>query len=165
VGETDVQAVLQWLIGEQVNLSALKRLQIIQKIGRHNARLLIRSLSIWIHYIGYEGTMFILDLSAILAERGTTDSQVRYTRSAVLDTYDLLRTFIDDTDELSHLLLIVLIGPGFEDHPKLGLNNYTALKMRLVNDVRDRDRDNPLNAMVSLKLSEGEGDTDADSNR
>jgi hypothetical protein len=143
----------------------LKRLQIFQKVGRQNARLMIRSLSAWLHTVGHEGTMLVLDLNAILAERSTTDVQIRYTRSAVLDAYDLLRTFIDDTDELSYLLLVVLIGPGFESNSKLGLDNYTALKMRLVNDVRGRECDNPLNAMVTLKLCDGEGDADADTDR
>lgn len=163
VALTDAEIVMQWLRGEQVNLGDLKRLQIYQRINRHNARLLIRSLSAWQHYVGYNGTALILDLHAILAERNDTETELHYTRGSVLDTYEMLRTFIDDTDELSYLLLVAVIGYGFIDHPRLGQDIYSALKMRLVNEVRDRSRDNPLNAMVSLVLCDGEGDADADS--
>ncbi|MHB1456188.1 MAG: hypothetical protein ACYC0V_04645 [Armatimonadota bacterium] len=163
VAASDAEVIMQWLQGEKVSLSELKRLHIFSKIGRHNARLMIRSLSIWQHYMGYEATVLILDLHAILAERCPCDHEPRYTRNSVLDTYEMLRTYIDDTDELSYLLLIAVIGYSFIDHPKLGQDIYTALKARLVNEVHDRTRDNPLNAMVSLSLCGEAGDYNANS--
>ena len=75
---------------------------------------------------------------------------VRYTRSTVLDTYEVLRQFIDDTDEMSHLIVMAVAGPGLLDDPKRSVDNYTALKLRIVDEVRDRNRANPLNAMVRI---------------
>ncbi|MHB1463421.1 MAG: BREX system ATP-binding domain-containing protein [Armatimonadota bacterium] len=144
------QVVLQWLRGEPVNLTVLKRYNISRRIGRHNARLLIRSLAVWQHMMGYPGTTLLLDIHAILGERVISDGGLSYTRNSILDTYEILRSFIDDTDELSHFLLVAMVGPRFIEQSKLSMENYTALKTRLVNEVRDLSHDNPLNAMVSL---------------
>lgn len=163
IAASDAEVIMQWLQGGSASLTELKRLHIFSKIGRHNARLMMRSLSVWQHEMGYGGTVLILDLHAILAERCPSDNEPRYTRNSVLDTYEMLRTYIDDTDELSYLILIAVIGYGFIDHPKLGQDIYTALKARLVNEVHDRTRDNPLNAMVSLALCDDPGDDNANS--
>ena len=68
VGSDDAQVIKQWLHGEKCNLTALKRLQIYQKIGRHNARLLLSSLAIWVHKAGYSGLVLLLDINAVVTE-------------------------------------------------------------------------------------------------
>ncbi len=155
VAAAESELIIQWLQGEPVSLTELKRLQIFQRIGRHNARLLLRSLSAWQFFMGYKGTVLILDMQAILTDHSQFGSGLRYTRNSVLDSYEMLRAFIDDTDELSHMLLVAVVGPEFISHPKLSMDIYAALKMRLVNEVHDLSRDNPLNAMVSLVQSAG----------
>jgi hypothetical protein len=83
---------------------------------------------------------------------------MHYTRRGALDTYELLRQFIDDTDEVEHMLVVVITGPGLLDEPKRSIDEYLALKLRIENEVRDRERANPLNAMVRLDAVAQEGE-------
>src|SRR5437879_7249319 len=99
VSPTDAEIIKQWLLGEKCSLAALKRMQIYQRIGRHNARLLFSSLALWLHEVGYSGLLLLLDLNAVVTERPPGDTSVRYTRNAVLDTYAVLRQFIEETEE------------------------------------------------------------------
>jgi hypothetical protein len=142
-------SVAEWLQGRKCSLSVLKKLQIFQRIGRHNARLLVHSLARWLHKAGYTGVCLVIDWSALeVHERG--NGAISYSRAAVLDAYEVLRVFIDETDEAAHLLVLAFTGPGFTEDPRRGLDAYDALKLRLVNDVRGVKRDNPLNAMVRV---------------
>ena len=150
VSPTDAEIVKQWLLGEKCSLSALKRMQIYQRVARHNARLLLGSLALWLSEVGYAGLALLMDLNAVVADVAPGVNLVRYTRSTVLDTYEVLRQFIDDTDEMSHIIVVAVAGPGLLDDPKRSVDNYTALKLRIVDEVRDRNRANPLNAMVRL---------------
>jgi hypothetical protein len=161
VSPTDADVVKQWLRGERSNLSALKRMQIYQRIGRHNARLLLGSLAVWLREVGYAGLVLLLDLNAVVLDNAPLENPVRYTRNTVLDTYEALRQFIDDTDEMEYLLLVAVAGPGLLDNPKRSLDNYTALKLRTSDEVRDRSRANPLNALVRLDTVEAGGDAGA----
>jgi hypothetical protein len=156
VAADDGAVIKQWLHGEKCNLTALKRLQIYQKIGRHNARLLLSSLAAWVHKAGHSGLVLLADLNAVVTELPPGLNPVRYTRSSLLDTYELLREFIDDTDETSHLLLVVIAGRGLLDDPKRSVDHYQALKLRISNDVHDRERANPLNIMVRFDLAGAE---------
>ena len=157
VSPTDADMVRQWLRGERTNLTALKRLQIYQRIGRHNARWLLQSLAAWLREVGYAGLALVLDLNAVVADDAPLDNPVRYTRNSVLDTYEVLRQFIDDTDEMVHTLVVAVAGPGLLDNPRRSLDNYTALKLRTSDEVRDRNRANPLNVLVRLDMAGGEG--------
>jgi hypothetical protein len=63
----------------------------------------------------------------------------------------MLRQFIDGTDETKHLLLVAAAGPGLVFNDKRGIDCYTALKLRTSDEVRDRNRANPLGALVRLE--------------
>lgn len=152
VSPADADVVHQWLRGEKCSLTALKRMQIFQRIGRHNARLMLASLSAWLPRVGYNGLVLLLDISAVVSDPVPGESRVRYTRNAVLDCYEVLREFIDGTDTLSHLLLVAAAGPGLTDHPRRSLDNYDALKLRTSDEIRDRSRANPLGARVRLDI-------------
>jgi hypothetical protein len=154
VAPTDADVITLWLRGEPTNLTALKRLEINQKIGRHNARLLLNSLAVWLHKTGVPGMVLALDIHAVVAP-APPDAIVRYTRPSLLDTFEVLRQCIDETDETRYLLTVALAGPGLIDDPKRNLDNYDALKMRVWDEVRDRDRANPLSAMVRLEAAGG----------
>lgn len=159
VSPNDADVITQWLVGDKCNLGALKRMQIYQKVGRHNARLLLSSLALWLHKVGYAGLVLLADISAVVTEHAPFDNPVRYTRNSVLDTFEVLRQFIDDTDEMAYLLCVAVSGPGLvdEQNVKRNVDNYTALKLRIIDDVRDRHRANPLNAMVRLEAAAREG--------
>lgn len=150
VAPTDAEVIVRWLRGEKTALSGLKKVQIYGRVGRHNARLMLASLALWARQSGHSGLVLMLDVQAVVRERTLDDTTLRYTRATLLDAYEVLRGFIDDTDETAHLLVVVLAGPGLLDDAKRSVDNYTALKMRIVDEVHDRTRDNPLNAMVRL---------------
>ena len=153
---TDAEVVKQWLLGERCNLTTLKRLGIYQKVGRHNARFLLASLSAWLPGVGIPGLVLLLDISPVVAQLPSQSNIIRYTRPGVLDTFEVLRQFIDDTDETTHFLLVVTAGPDLADvhNPRRNIDNYTALRMRVVDDVHDRSRANPLNILVHLDTAE-----------
>lgn len=153
VSPSDADVIKAWLCGERVNLTALKRVQIFGRIGRHNARLLLASLARWLSRAGYPGLVLLIDLQPVVADPQPDPEagRVRYSRNAVLDTYEVLRQCIDETDETSHLLLVAVAGPNLVSHPRRGLDNYTALKLRTSDEVRDRERSNPLSALVRLE--------------
>jgi hypothetical protein len=109
---------------------------------------------VWLHEVGYAGLLLLLDLNAVVTDRPPGDGSVRYTRNAVLDTYEVLRQFIDETDEMAHMLVVGVAGPALLDDPRRSVDNYTALKLRTADEVRDRSRSNPLNVMVRLEIAQ-----------
>lgn len=150
VSPSDAEIVKQWLLGEKCSLTALKRMQIYQRVARHNARWMLASLARWLHDAGHPALLLLIDLNAVVTDLPLVEGGFRYTRNAVLDTYEVLRQFIDETDEMAHLMIVAVAGPGLVDDPKRSVDNYTALKMRTADEVRDRSRANPLSTMVRL---------------
>ena len=177
VSPTDADLIQKWLHGHKCSLTSLRRVQIHQRIGRHNARWLLNSLTLWLRQTGAAGLVLLLDLNAVVRDKSAEPAlaangapagemrdnalpvnalpvnPVRYTRGALLDTYEVLRQFIDETDEMAHVLLVAVAGPGLLDDPKRNVDNYTALKLRIVDEVHDHSRSNPLNAMVRLSAT------------
>lgn len=158
VSPTDADLIKQWLRGEKCSLAGLKHVQIYQRVGRHNARPLLASLARWLRRVGYDGLALVIDMTAVVTEFRPGENPVRYTRRTLLDAFEVLRQFIDDVDQVEYLFVGVVAGPGLLDDPRRNLDNYTALKMRVVDEVRDRDRPNPLNAMVRLDPPAREGE-------
>jgi len=152
VSDNDTEAVKQWLFGERCNLTVLKRMQIYQRIGRQNARMLLASLAAWAQMVGYRGFVLTLDLTAAIDNEVSALAPVRYSRAAMLDTYEVLRQCIDEIDEMRYFLLVAITGAGLLDpaNPRRNVDNYTALKLRIIDEVRDKHRENPLNVMVRL---------------
>ncbi len=60
------EAVREWLRGDLRLISGLKSASIFQKIGRHNARDLLSSLSHWLHLTGQSGLVLAIDISRFL---------------------------------------------------------------------------------------------------
>ncbi|RMH09136.1 MAG: hypothetical protein D6704_01765 [Nitrospirae bacterium] len=149
------QAVKDWLRGELRWISPLKATLIFQKIVRHNARHMFASLAHWIRLVGKSGWVVALDLSQYLAGKrlSPSDRSLYYSAAATLDVYELLRQFIDSTDELEGCLLVVLAPPVWLTDTRRGLPRYEALKLRIWDDVRDRHRQNPLAPLVRLTSS------------
>ena len=149
------EPVKAWLCGELRQISALKEALIFQKIVRTNARYMFASLSRWLRLVGNTGLVVSLDLSRCLErKKPTSPDGLYYGVSATLDAYEMLRQFIDGTDELESLLLVVSVPPEFLTDTRRGLNRYEALKLRIWDEVRDRQYQNPLGALIRLSVSE-----------
>ena len=165
------EAVKEWLRGELRLISALKSALIFQKIGRHNGRHMLYSLSHWLHVTGRAGLVIVLDISRFLEgkrplvalsswrggvgveldiSRFLEDRPPYYSKPAVIDGYEVLREFIDGTDELKFCLIVVVAPPSFLSDDQRGLTLYDALYFRISDDVHDRQRPNPLSSLVRL---------------
>ena len=147
----EVTAIQSWLRGELKQMSALKKLLIFQKVTRNNARDLIASLTHWVRTLGKPGVVLTIDISAFMAGKNTGSTKsLNYTPSAVMDAYEMLRQFIDSSDDIEGFLLVVVTPKAFLTDERLGLNRYEALKLRIWDDVRDKYRQNPFAPMVRL---------------
>jgi hypothetical protein len=144
-------SIQEWLTGELKGISILKEAQIFQRVGRHNARHMFLSLTHWLRVVGVNGFVLCLDISRyIMKKPKTPDDGFYYGIPAVLDAYEVLRQFIDATDNLENCVVIVIAPPEFIEDEKRGVARYPALKMRIWDEVRDRERNNPCAPLVSV---------------
>lgn len=153
VTEAEHNAVLEWLRGELRQISLLRSAMIFRRIGRHNARQLLFSLTHWLAVDGGAGLLLEIDLRRFgFARRPAPEERhgLYYTKAALLDGYEMLRQLIDNTDELSHCCVIVVAAPEFISDVHRGVDAYQALKLRIYDEVRDRKRDNPYSSLVRL---------------
>jgi len=162
----EVESIRLWLHGELSRISELKKALIFQKIGRHNARDMIASLAHWLRLAGMAGLLLILDISRYLVSPRPRDPDgTRYYRlPAVLDVYDVLRQFIDDTDELENCLLVVIAPPDFITNEIRGVLKYDALQLRILDEVYDRKKANPLSSLIRLSGSPQQGSEEYSTN-
>jgi hypothetical protein len=76
-----------------------------------------------------------------------------YSKAGALDAYELLRQLIDGTDEFEGLFVAVLVPAELVHDEARGLPAYTALRLRVVDEVRDRSRLNPYSTLVRIGSS------------
>jgi hypothetical protein len=155
VDSAEHEAVLGWLHGELRSVSAVRSALIYTRIGRHNARAMLASTAALLLAAGYRGLVVCFDYGR-LAEARRPPVEARqgfyYSKAAVLDAYEVLRQFIDATDELRGVLVIAIMPPELMTDETRGLPAYTALQLRVADEVRDRRRANPFAALVRLEV-------------
>ncbi|GAC1441192.1 MAG: hypothetical protein NVSMB55_08270 [Mycobacteriales bacterium] len=147
-------AVCGWLRGERAPAGALRPALIYARIGRHNARSMLVSTGRLLLAAGYGGLVLVLDYERVGESRRPPvelRSGIYYSKAAVLDAYEVLRQLIDATDELRGVLAVAVVPPGLVTDEARGLPAYTALALRVADEVRDRRRPNPFAAMVRLE--------------
>lgn len=153
------EAVKLWLCGELRLVSAVKPALIFQKVVRHNARDMFLSLTHWLRVVGNDGMVICLDMSRYLSHQRPADGSFFYTRNIVMDAYEVLRQFVDATDELEACFIAVIVPVEFplDDGTKRdrGVHIYDPLKTRVWNDVQDRNRANPLASLVRIQPVNG----------
>lgn len=145
-------SIKEWLTGELRLISALKQVLIFQKIGRHNARNMLLSLAHWLKLSGKSGLVLLLDISRYTMDKPKEpDNTYYYSTSAVLDCYEVLRQFIDGTDESENCFLTILAQARFLDEgDRRSVHAYDALKLRIWDEVHDRVYINPLAPLVRI---------------
>jgi hypothetical protein len=148
----DRQHLEQWLTGQLPRISVLKKQAIFTKVNRTNARLHLESLLHWLRVALIPGTVLVFNLDAVVSSTRLTGTGHRYTRASMLDTYEVLRQFIDGIDGLEGLLLIGAAGPGILDPDRTarGFGSYKALRERVYDEVRDRAHPNPVGSVVRI---------------
>jgi hypothetical protein len=151
--ESDRLTVLAWLTGEKVPVTQLRAVLLHSRITRYNARPLLGSLARWIRKAGLPGLVLQLDLERVAVGRRPSIEQrdgFYYSKPGALDAYELLRQLIDSVDELPGLFAAVLLPPELVLDEQRGLPAYSALQLRVADEVRDRNRANPYAALVRL---------------
>jgi len=158
LGQQSCTSILDWLRGDLRLISAVKPMQIYQRIGRHNARTMLTSTARWIRQTGGSGLVVNLDLRALAAtnRRDVPEGDLYYTPAALLDAYEVLRQFIDATDEMEGILVIVSAPDSLlDDFSNRSLQKYRALRNRIWDDVRDRRHADPYAPMVRIATTPG----------
>ncbi|MFV2019207.1 BREX system ATP-binding domain-containing protein [Micromonospora sp. LOL_023] len=153
VSATERETVIGWLCGERLPAADLRRVGLHAKVNRYNARPLLLSLTRWLRIAGRSGLVLHLDLDRLAVVRrppvGLRDG-FYYSKAATLDAYELVRQLIDATDELEGLFVAVQLPPALVNDEARGLPAYTALQLRVADEVRDRQRANPYAALVRI---------------
>lgn len=153
VTPSDTETLSGWLRGEKVSAAALRELRIYSKIGRHNAREMLIALAHWLATSLGMGLVIGLNLSALILTRSTPLGErpsFYYSRSALLDAYEVIRQFIDETDNITHCLICAVAPPEIETDEKRSIYKYYALQSRLLSEVRDLDCQDMLASTVHL---------------
>ena len=144
--------LIEWLTGVNQRVSNVKSYDIYNRIIRTNAKHFWESLLYWVRFVGYSGTVVLLNNSRVPLRRNPRDGLRFYSRSAAMDHYELLRELIDGTDRLEGLFMAVLSNQDFldDDQRGKGFSIYRALLGRIADDVRDRNQANPMSTLVRL---------------
>ena len=144
-------AVMSWLQGTLRTLGQVKQAQIGRRIGRQNARAVLMSLCHWVRLCGGAGSLLLIDIRQLHRDRRAVTEGLVYTPAAVMDCYEVLRQLIDDIEHFPGLFVAALADDAFlSDDPKRSLSQYTALQMRIWDDVRPQGGDNPLAPLVRI---------------
>jgi len=156
VSASERETVIGWLRGERLPVGELRKLSLNAKVSRHNARSLLLSLTRWLRVAGHAGLVLQLDLSRLAVARrppaGLRDGYY-YSKAAALDAYELLRQLIDGTDEFEGLFVAVHLPRELVEDESRGLPAYTALRLRVVDEVRDRARINPYSTLIRVRTT------------
>lgn len=151
--EADRLTVLAWLTGQKVPATQLRAVLLHSRITRYNARALLGSLTRWIRKAGLPGLVLRLDLERLAVVRRPPVEQREgfyYSKPGTLDAYEVLRQLIDSVDELPGLFAAVVLPPELITDEQRGLPAYSALELRVADEVHDRDRANPYAALARL---------------
>ncbi len=154
-GET-VAPILQWLRGDLKLIGPLRNANIYTKITRHNARAMLRSLCRWLILAGHTGLFLAVDIRRLTLTAPAGEGMLHYASGAVMDAYEVLRQLIDDADMFERFFVAVYADHAFiGDDRKRSVSAYTALKMRIWDDVRAQAKSNPLAPMVVIENAAG----------
>jgi hypothetical protein len=155
-GATTVRILTDWLTGRNRAVSAVKPYNIFRKINRTTARFFFESMVHWLRVTAYPGVAILLDAQRVMLARNPEDPGLSYSKAAVLDTYELLRQFIDGASNLEGFFMLVVPDVSFlEDHNR-GLSAYEALKFRVFDEVHDRNLVNPMASLARIVARSGE---------
>lgn len=154
-GDTDQvlgTAVKQWLCGDLRLVSGVKKALIYQKVARHNARYMLSSLTRWLRLSGHGGLVLTVDISQYFRKRNpdAQGGELVFSPAATMDLYELLRQFLDASDDIEGLLMVVLTPQDFLSDVRRGMERYEPLKLRVWDDIRPKHRQNPLSCLVRI---------------
>ncbi|WP_431235134.1 BREX system ATP-binding domain-containing protein [Mycolicibacterium psychrotolerans] len=148
---TAVDLVGRWLDGKVSRITELREFGIVQKVSRYNARALLRSVLTWLPAAGRNGSILYVNAERLGWPKNPRDGYVFYARAALSDAYEVMREFIDDTDEMHNVMIVFAMPSEFLsiDPTGRGMGYYQALQHR-VSSFAEATLPNPLANMVLL---------------
>ncbi len=149
-GATTIEVLIDWLTGRNKAVSAVKPFQIFRKINRATARYFLESLVRWIRFAGYPGIVILLDTQRVMLARNPRDSALFYSKAAVLDSYEVLRQFMDSAGQLNGCFIAVAPDIAFLEDQSRGISAYEALKFRVFDEIRDKHLVNPMASLARI---------------
>jgi hypothetical protein len=144
------QLLLSWFSAEDVHSrggevrARLRRAGIREPIRRQNAKEMLRSLSSFLSYRGYGGTLILLD---------EVENVLHETPSPRRTAYTVLRELIDNVDDrhgMTRTAFYISGTPDLFDGEK-GVTEYEALAARILLPS-DLSRQNPAASLLDLSL-------------
>jgi BREX system ATP-binding protein BrxC/D len=133
------QTLYEWFEGGRLSKRELKPFQIFESLNKSNSKRLLVSLIRFLHYLGYQGLILLLD------ELETVMSQSAAMRNAA---YENVRLVIDNAEQAHHLHVFFSIIPEVLLAEK-GFKSYDALWSR-VRSVGDSQRLNYRSIVIDL---------------
>ncbi len=149
-GATTVGILTDWLTGRNKAASAVKPYHIFRKINRATARFFFESMVRWLRVAAYPGLAVLLDAQRLMLARNPNDLGLFYSKAAVLDTYEVLRQYIDGADNLEGFFMVVVPDVTFLEDAGRGIGAYEALKFRVFDEIRDRNLVNPMASLARI---------------
>ena len=149
-GATTIRVLTEWLTGRNKAVSAVKPVQIFRRINRSTARYFLESLVRWIRFAGYPGIVILLDAQRVMLVRNPHDDGLFYSKAAVLDSYEVLRQFIDSAGQLNGCFITVIPDMAFLADQSRGIGAYEALKFRVFDEIRDKHLVNPMASLARI---------------
>ena len=148
------QPIIDWLTGTNNKVTSVRPFSIYNTINRTTAKYFLESALYWFHYVGFTGTLMMLDNSRVTVVKRPTDGSRYYTRPMALESYQLLREFIDSAERMTATMMLTISTSEFlnvESGPRSrGIGAYPALQTRIMDDVKDRNLINPVASLVRL---------------
>ena len=148
------QPIIDWLTGTTTRLGSVKPFSIYNTVNRTTAKYFLESALYWFHYVGFTGTLMMLDNSRVTVVKRPTDGSRYYTRAMAMQYYEVLRQFIDSAQRLTATVILAISTSEFLDvepgRRSRGVGIYPALQTRIMDDVRDRNLLNPVASLVRL---------------
>ncbi len=153
VSDSEYNAIMDWLKGDLKQISPLKTVRIFHKINRQNGRHMLYSLVYWIKYCGYSGLALTINLSQLNNKKpkGLKNStDIYYTKTTIMDTFESIRQLVDGINEVSNFFTAVITDSRFILDQTRGVEVYQALKLRIIDEIRDANRENAFTTLVRL---------------
>lgn len=104
------------------------------KLNKYNARHMLRSLSEVIRLGGSPGLLVTVDQMDVMLNRSGMQ-ELHYSAVRRQDTYESIRLLIDDIDTMHNVMFIFAFDRDLLDTPKVGIMSYSALMMRIQNEI------------------------------
>ena len=72
------------------------------------ARGFLESAVFWFRFVGHTGTVILMDNSRVTLSDNPRDGSRFYTKAMVMDHYELLREFVDESHRMSGVFMVGL---------------------------------------------------------